>query len=167
MVNKKTGKARIYYCKKCGKVMPGPASLAKHRQRGMCNREKNIDCTHCIKRFKSQAGMQKHFQQFHTPGAKVWECQRANCTVQLNSLNAFHNHQRWHNSMNSKLRRQIARERRKEQANLRAFAKHVERTKPKSPRSGDPDYTAPSAKSAPAKVLPPRRSPRGHKGSKK
>ena len=72
--------------------------------------------------------------------------------------------------MNSKVRHQIVRERRKEQAHLKAFAKHLERVKPKakSPRRPkDPDYTGPSTKSAPAKVLPPRRSPRGHKGAKK
>lgn len=167
IVMKKTGETRIYYCKKCGKVFPGPASLSRHRQRGLCNKQKVIDCTDCIKSFKTKKGMEKHFQQFHTPGAQVWECQRPKCTVQLNSLNAFQNHQRWHNGMNSKVRRQIARERRKEQARLRAFAKGFEKKKPKSPRSGDPDYSAPTAKSTPAKVLPPRRSPRGHKGAKK
>ena len=72
--------------------------------------------------------------------------------------------------MTSRVRQQRAKERRRQQAHLRMYAKTLSKKKAKSPRKGDPDFTQASSKSAPAKVIPPpppRRSPRGHKGSKK
>ena len=122
-----------------------------------------MECSECIKKLKTVKGRDKTFSQFHTERARTWECPRENCTTQLNSLNAYHNHQHWHNGISSQLRRKIARERRKQQAQLKAYTKYINRKKAKSPRSGDPDYSAPSSKSAPAKVIPVRRSPRGHR----
>ena len=167
MKTKKTGEYRIYHCTKCGKVIQRPASLSRHKQRGLCNQAKTVECSKCIKRFKTVKGRDKHYSQFHTEGARTWECPRDKCTTQLNSLNAYHNHQLWHNGMTSQIRRRIARERRKQQAQLKAYARHINRKRAKSPRFGDPDYSVASSKSAPAKVIPVRRSPRGHKGSKK
>ena len=111
--------------------MPGPASLSRNKHRGLCNQAKNVECSKCIKKFKTVKGRDKHYFQFHTEGARTWEYPREKCTTQLNSLNAYHNHQLWHNGMTSQIRRRIARERRKQQARLKAYARHINSKGPK------------------------------------
>ena len=74
------------------------------------------------------------------------------CAKQTSSYSSYLNHQKWHRGYNSKVRQIKAREKHREQAQLKAYAKLLERRKPKSPRQGDPDYVNPAAKSAPAKI---------------
>ena len=170
MMSKKDKTPVIYHCSKCGKVFPGPASLQRRKQRGLCKTTKKITCPDCPRKFKTKKGRDIHVNQFHNPSARTWVCPRENCAKQLNSRVAYHNHQAWHNGMTSRVRRQRAKERRRQQAHLRMYAKTLSKKKAKSPRKGDPDFSQASSKSAPAKVIllpPPRRSPRGHKGSKK
>ena len=167
MRKKDTKELIIYFCPKCGKVCKEAASRQKHILRGMCKVEKKIPCPDCIRKFKTVSSRDKHRDQLHNPRAKVWEC--PTCTKQMNSYTAYLNHQKWHRGYNSKVRQIKAREKKREQAQLRAYAKLFEKRKPKSPRQGDPDYAAPTTKSAPAKVLNIRHSPRlkGQKGQKK
>ena len=167
MINKKDKTPIIYHCSKCGKVFPGPASLQRHKQRVFAKQQKKKPCPTCPRKFKTKKGKDIHVNQFHNPSARTWECPRENCAKQLNSQVAYHNHQAWHNGMTSRIRRQRAKERRNQQAHLRMYVKTLSKKKPKSPRQGDPDFTQASSKSAHAKVIPLRRSPRGHKGSKK
>ena len=155
MRNKETKDAIIYHCPKCGKICKGPASRRKHIQRGMCKVAKTVPCTGCARKFKTVKRRDLHFSHHHNPEARVWECPQ--CAKQTSSYSSYLNHQKWHRGYNSKVRQIKAREKHREQAQLKAYAKLLERRKPKSPRQGDPDYVNPAAKSAPAKI---RCSPR-------
>ena len=155
MRNKETKDPIIYHCSKCGKICKEPASRRKHIQRGMCKVAKTVPCTGSARKFKTVKGRDLHFSHHHYPEARVWKCSQ--CAKQTSSYSSYVNHQKWHRGYNSKVRQIKAREKCREQGQLKAYANHLERRKPKSPRQGDPDYVNPAAKSAQAKIC---RSPR-------
>ena len=113
---KKSRKAIIYHCKKCGKVFVGPASLRKHVQRKMCMVKKKVECQDCGRKFKSQKGLDKHHREQHNPDHPMFECARPLCTAVLSSQESFHNHQLWHNGLDKKQRQKIAQRRKREAA---------------------------------------------------
>ena len=75
ITSSKTKKPIVFRCKKCKKVFSGPNLLKKHERRDLCMTRKRYQCPECLKFYKTQAYLDLHFKQHHTPGANTWVCE--------------------------------------------------------------------------------------------
>ena len=171
MVHKKTREPRHYICKDCDKKCRGPASLAKHVQRKMCTVQKRFQCSQCLKLYKTKDKRDEHLKNAHLPGGRKFTCET--CGKELSSLGAHINHQLWHRGLTAVARARRMRERLLAAKRFKLAQKALKKRKvkpaqeppKKKGRQVDP------TKSAPAKLIGSRKSPRlasrkGKKGKK-
>ena len=170
----KTKKPIVFTCPKCKKIFMGPSLLKRHTLRGLCMTRKRYQCRICLRMYKTQAYLDNHVQQLHREGAKTWVCSK--CQKVCNSQSAFHNHQLWHRGLSVLQRAQAQTRRKSQMESLRATSAHIQKKLPHQqdkprqkvphkPRAkGKGKSSRPSTKSAPAKLVQPRRSPRQSKG---
>ena len=137
---------------------------------------KRYQCRICLRMYKTQAYLDNHVQQLHREGAKTWVCSK--CQKVCNSQSAFHNHQLWHRGLSVLQRAQAQTRRKRQMESLRATSAHIQKKlphqqdkprnkvppKPRAKGKGKGKSSVPSTKSAPAKLVQPRRSPRQSKG---
>ena len=173
----KTHKPIVFRCQKCKKVFSGTNLLKNHERRGLCMTRKIYQCPECLKFYKTQAYLDLHFKQHHTPGANTWVCEL--CSKVCNSQSAAHNHQLWHRGLGVLQRAQAASKHCRQMEAMKTTSQNIEQklphlTRKKARKQVLPKAREPKAKkggisatkSAPAKIIP-RRSPRQLKGKKK
>ena len=178
ITSSKTKKTIVFTCLKCKKIFMGPSLLKRHTTRGLCMTRKLYQCRICLRMYKTQAYLDNHVQQLHTQGAKTWVCSK--CQKVCNSQSAFHNHQLWHQGLNVLQRAQALTRRRRQMEAMKATSAHIQKKlphqqdkprekvppKPRATGKGKAKGKAASTKSAPAKIIAPRRSPRQSRGKK-
>ena len=157
-VDKETREPLDYSCLKCKKICKGPASLQKHKQRGTCTKPKRHQCPNCLKMFKEAKRRDSHVESYHGDGGKTWKCET--CGNELKSLGAHINHQLWHRGLTAQRRARRIRERKLQAKMFRMQQKAIAKRMARERKEAEKDPSKDPSKSAPAKMIPARRSPR-------
>ena len=171
----KTKKPIIFTCTKCKKIFMGPSLLKRHTLRGLCTTRKRYQCRICLRMYKTQAYLDNHVEQLHREGAKTWvcsKCQKKCVTPKQHfittsfgtEVSVFFKEPRLKQGGKGKWRLSKPPQPTCRRSCHTSRRNQGRRCLPSPGTSPGGKGKAPSTKSAPAKLVPPRRSPRQSKG---